>query len=203
MTRKKEKALPGSSNGKESACNSGDPGSIPGSGRSPGEGHGNLFQCSFLENSTEEPGKLQSMGSQSARHDWVTNTHTHSLLQSPFLCCCCSITTSCLTLCDPRDCAGQAPLSSTVYQIVLKFMSFESVMLTSLSSAAPFSFCLQSFPASGPSPMSPLFTSGGQSIGASVSAIILPGNIQGWFPLGLTGLIFLQSKGLSRVSSFL
>ena len=79
MTRKKEKALPGSSNGKESACNSGDPGSIPGSGRSPGEGHGNLFQCSFLENSTEEPGKLQSMGSQSARHYWVTNTHTFTV----------------------------------------------------------------------------------------------------------------------------
>ena len=92
--------------------------------------------------------------------EWLT--HTHSLLQSPFLCCCCSITMSCLTLCDPRDCAGQAPLSSTVYRIVFKFMSFASVMLTSLSSAAPFSFCLQSFPTSGPSPMSPLFTSGGQ-----------------------------------------
>ena len=59
--------------------------------------------------------------------------------------------------------------------------------------------CLQSFPASGSFPMSRLFTSGGQRIGASAS--ILPINIQGWFPLELTGLISLQSKGLSRVFS--
>ena len=65
------------------------------------------------------------------------------------------------------------------------------------SSVIPFSSCLQSFPASGCFPMSWLFTSGGQSIGTSAS--ILPVNIQGWSPLGLTGLISLQSKGLSRV----
>ena len=68
------------------------------------------------------------------------------------------------------------------------------------SSAALFS-CLQSFPASGYSLMSRLFTtSGGQNIGASASASVLPMNIQGWFPLGLSGLIFLLFKGLSRVS---
>ena len=67
------------------------------------------------------------------------------------------------------------------------------------SSAVPFSSCLQSFPASGSFPMSQLFASGGQSIGASASALVLPMNIQDWFPLGLTGLISLQSKGLSRV----
>ena len=66
-------------------------------------------------------------------------------------------------------------------------------------SAAPFSFCLQSFPASGSFPVSQLFASGGLGIGASVS--VLPVNVQGWFPLGLTGLISLQSKGLSRVFS--
>ena len=57
----------------------------------------------------------------------------------------------------------------------------------------------QSSPASGSFPMSQLFTSGGQSIGVSASALVLPMNIQDWFPLGLTGWIFLQSKGFSRV----
>ena len=67
------------------------------------------------------------------------------------------------------------------------------------SSVAPFSSCPQSFPVSGSFPMSQLFTSGGQRIGASAS--VFPMNIQGWFPLGLTGLISLQSKGLWRVFS--
>ena len=80
-------------------------------------------------------------------------------------------------------------------------MSIESVMLSMSSSAALFSTCPQSFPASGSFPMSQLFASGGQSIGISASAPILPMNIQDWFPLGLTGLISLQSKGLSRVFS--
>ena len=65
----------------------------------------------------------------------------------------------------------------------------------------PFSSQLQSFPASGSFPMSQFFISGGQSIGASPSASVLPMNIQGWFPLGLTAWISLQSKGLSRVFS--
>ena len=69
------------------------------------------------------------------------------------------------------------------------------------SSAALFSFCLQSIPAPGSFPVSRLFTSGGQSIGASASASVLATNIKGWFPLGLTGLISLLSKGLSRVFS--
>ena len=66
------------------------------------------------------------------------------------------------------------------------------------SSLVPFSSCLQSFPASGSFSMSQLFASGGQNIGASASASVLPMNSQGWFPLGWAGLI-LQSKGLSRV----
>ena len=69
------------------------------------------------------------------------------------------------------------------------------------SSIVPFSFCLQSFPASGSFPMSQLFALGGQSIGASASASVLPVNIQDWFPLGLTALI-LKSKGLSRIFSW-
>ena len=69
------------------------------------------------------------------------------------------------------------------------------------SSVTPFSSCLQSFPASGSFPMSQFFASGGQSIGVSASASVLPVNSQSWFPLGLTGLIALLSKRLSRVFS--
>ena len=69
------------------------------------------------------------------------------------------------------------------------------------SSVVPFSSCLQSFPASGSSPMSQFFTSDGRSIGVSASASILPMNILDWSPLGWTGWISLQSKGLSRVFS--
>ena len=66
------------------------------------------------------------------------------------------------------------------------------------SSVIPL-FCLQSFPASASFPVSQFFASHGQSTGASASTSVLPMNIQDWFPLGLTGLISLQSKGLSRV----
>ena len=67
------------------------------------------------------------------------------------------------------------------------------------SSVVPFTFCLQSFPASGSFLMSQVFASSGQRIGASTS--ILPMNIQDWFPLGLTGLISLESKGLPKEAS--
>ena len=72
---------------------------------------------------------------------------------------------------------------------------------TILSSVVPFSSGLQSFPASGSFPVSQFITSGGQSIGVSASAPVLPVNIQDWFPLGWTGWISLLSKGLSRVFS--
>ena len=69
------------------------------------------------------------------------------------------------------------------------------------SSVTPFSSCLQSSPASGSFPMIQLFTSSGQSIGVSASVSLLPMTVQRWFPLGLTRLISLQSKGLSRIFS--
>ena len=72
---------------------------------------------------------------------------------------------------------------------------------TMSSSVIPFFSCLQSLPASESFPVTQFLTSGGQSIGASASASVLPKNIQEWFPLELTSLIFLQSKGLSRVFS--
>ena len=71
----------------------------------------------------------------------------------------------------------------------------------SSSSVTPFSSCLRSFPASGSFPVSWLFISGGPSVGVSASASVLAVNIQDWFPLGWTGLVSLQSKGLSRVFS--
>ena len=88
------------------------------------------------------------------------------------------------------------PLSPRVYSDSCPFSCW--CYLTISSSTTPFSFCLQSFPASGSFPVSGLFTSDGQSIRSSASAIVLPVNIQGWFPFRSTGLI-LQSKGLSRV----
>ena len=88
----------------------------------------------------------------------------------------------------------QASLSFTVSRSLLKLMSIESMMPSNnLILCAPFSSCPWSFQASGSFPVSQLFSSGGQSIRASSSASVLPMNIQGWFPLGLTGFISLQS----------
>ena len=96
--------------------------------------------------------------------------------------------------------AHQISWSLTVSQSLLKLMFIESVMPSNISSSVIlFSSCPQSFLVSGSFPMNGLFPSGGQSIGASAS--VLPMNIQGWFPLRLTGLISLLSKGLSRVFS--
>ena len=84
----------------------------------------------------------------------------------------------------PGDCSNSCPLSRWCHPTI--------------SSSVPFSSCLQSFPALGFSPVNQFFESG---VGISASASVLPINIQDWFPLGLTGLISLQSKGLSRVFS--
>ena len=101
----------------------------------------------------------------------------------------------------PWTAACQASLSFTLSLGLLKLMFFESVMPCTISSSIAFSSFSQSFPASGSFPMSQLFTLGGQIIGASASASVFPLNIQGWFPLWLTDLISLLSKGLSWVFS--
>ena len=102
----------------------------------------------------------------------------------------------------PRTAAHQAFLFITNSQSLLKLMSIESLMPSNhLTLCRPFLLLPSIFPGFRVFPVSWLFTSGVQSIGASASASVLPLNIQGWFPLGLTGLIFLQSKGLSRVFS--
>ena len=107
-----------------------------------------------------------------------------------------------LTLCDPMTqhvrppclsptpgaCSNSCPLSRWWHPTIS-------------SSVVPFSSCLQSFPASVSFQMNQIFASSGQSIAVSASSSILPLNIQNWFPLGLNGLISLQSKGLSRVFS--
>ena len=115
-------------------------------------------------------------------------------------CCCYLVSKSCLTLKShglqharllypspsPRVCPSSCPLNWWCHPSIS-------------SSVALFSSCLQSFPASGSFPMSQFFTNCGQSSEASASASVLPMNIQGWFPLGLTDLISLLSNGLSRV----
>ena len=102
----------------------------------------------------------------------------------------------------PWTTAHQASLSITSSQSLPKLMSIESVMPSSISSSVvPFSSCPQSIPASETFPMSQLFPWGGQSIGVSALASVLPMNTQDWSPLGWTGWISLQSKGLSGVFS--
>ena len=110
---------------------------------------------------------------------------------------------SSVVLCDPMDCSTPGFL---VHHQLLQLAqaqcpSSQWCHSTISSSVTPFFSCLRSFPASGSFPVSQFFTSGGQRIGASASALVLPMNIQDWFPLGWTGLISLQSKGLSRVFS--
>ena len=102
---------------------------------------------------------------------------------------------------SPWTAACQASLSFTISWSLLKFMSSQWCHPTISSSVALFSSCPQSFPASRSFPVSWLFALSGQSIGASATVSVLPMNIQGWFPLGLTNLISLLSKRLSRVFS--
>ena len=103
----------------------------------------------------------------------------------------------------PWTAAHQASLSFTNSQSLLKLMSTELVMLSSPSHPLPpsFPFAINLSQHQGFSPMRWLFVSGGQRIEALASASVFPMSIQGWFPLGLTGLISLLSKGPSRVCS--
>ena len=114
-----------------------------------------------------------------------------------------SVAQSCPTLCDPMGlqharppCPSPTP-GAYSNSCPLSWWCHPTIS----SSVVPFSSHLQSFPASGSFQISQLFASGGQSIGVSASTSVLPMNIQDWFPLGWTGWISLQSKGLSRVFS--
>ena len=113
-----------------------------------------------------------------------------------------SVAQSCLTLCDPMK---RSMPGLTVHQTPRVYPNSCPLSRwcrpTISSSVIPFSSCPQSFPASGSFQISQLFVSGGQSTGVSSSESVLPMNIQDWSPLGWTGWISLQSKGLWRVFS--
>ena len=113
------------------------------------------------------------------------------------------VTQSCPALCDPHGLQHlRLPCPSPTPGVYLNSCPLSRWCHPAISSSVvPFSSCPQSFPASGSFPMSQYFTSGGQSIGTLALASVLPMNIQDSFPLGLTKLISLQSKGLQRVFS--
>ena len=188
-------------------------------GRSLGKGNDYPLSYSFLENPwTEKPARLQSTGSQRVGHDWAisillslslweevgtdqrpgvlegaTGDTEVSSVQS----------LSCVWLfATPWIAARQTSLSITNSWSSLKLIPSSWWCHPAISSSViPFSSCPQSLPGSGSFPMTQLFACGGQSIGVSASASVLPMNIQAWYPLGWTGWISLKSKGLSRVFS--
>ena len=133
---------------------------------------------------------------------WIINYWTTKEVPLHEHCCYFSVAQSCPTLCSPMDCS--TPGFPVLYHLPELAQTHVHWVVgwchpTISSSGIPFPSCLQSFPASESFLMSQLFALDGQSIGASASASILPMNIQGWSPLGLTVLISLQSQGLSRV----
>ena len=130
----------------------------------------------------------------------VASLRSPSSCKNTGLCRSCSVTKSCLTLWPHGLQHARFPCASPSSGICSNSCSLSQwCHPTILSSVVPFFSFLWSFSASGSFPMSQLFASGGQSIGASVS--FRPMNVPSWFPLGLTGLISLLSKGLSRVFS--
>ena len=153
-------------------CNAGYLGLIPGLGRSPGEGKGYLLQYSGLEHSID-----CTVQSVQFSHSVMSNSLWSHGLQHARLPC------PSPTL---KACSNSCPSSTWCHPNIS-------------SSVIPFSSCLQSCPASGSSPMSQFFPWGGQSTGVSASASVLPMNTQDWSPLGWTGWISLQSKGLKRL----
>ena len=113
-----------------------------------------------------------------------------------------SVAQSCPTLCDPMNRSTPGlPVHHQLPKLAQAHVHRVGDATQPHPLLSPSPSCFQSFPESGSFPVSQFFTSGGWSIGASTSASVLPMNIQDWFPLGLTGLISLQSKGLSRVFS--
>ena len=151
-----------------------------------------------------DPGGLPSLGSHRVGHDWSDLAAAAAAAKAHLLTshCYCSVAHvfdsfrphrlqhvrfPCPSP-SPGACSNSCPLSQWCHTTIS-------------SSVDPFSSCPQSFPASGFFPVSQLLASGGQSTGVSASASVFPLNIQDWFPLGLTGLIFLQSRELPRVFS--
>ena len=113
----------------------------------------------------------------------------------------CSVTKLCPTLCNPMSCSTPDCCLSLSPRVWWNSCSLSWWCYPTISSAALFSVCLQSFPVSESFPVSWLFASSNQSVGVSASTSILSMSIQGWFPLELTGLISLLLRGLARVFS--
>ena len=148
---------------------------------------------------TGEPGWLLSMGLYRVGHDWTdlaAAAYVYNYISSvQSLSCVWLFVTpwtaahqAFLSITNSWDCSNSCPLSQWCHRTIS-------------SPVVPFSSCLRSFSASGSFPVSQVFPSDGQNIRTSASALVLPMNIQDWFPLGFTGRISLQSKGLSQVFS--
>ena len=113
--------------------------------------------------------------------------------------CCCSVAQLCLTLCDPMDRSiPDFPLLYYLPEFAQTHVRWVGDAIQPFHPLSSPSLLPSVFPITWSFPVSQLFGSGGQSTGASASASVLPMNLQGWFPLGLTGLISMQPKGLSR-----
>ena len=153
------------------------------------------------------PGEFHCQRSQAGYSPWTRKSQTRLSDQITtmykikayvcVMCICCSVAQSCPRLCDLMDC------NRPDFPVLHYLPEFSQTHVhwchpTMATWAVSFSSCPQSFPAWRPFPVNQLFTSGGQSVGTSASASVLPMNIQGWFPLGLTDLILL-SKGLSSI----
>ena len=162
-----------------------DMGTFPMLGRSPGGGHGNSLQYSCLENPMDTGAWwLQRVG-----HNWSNST-------------CATLLFTCSVMSDSRRPHGlqhaRLPCPSPSPGVSSTHVHWVDDASNHLVLYRPLPPCFLFFPAMGFFPVSQLFKSGGQRIGASASASVLPVNIQGWFPLRLTGLISLLSKGLSK-----
>ena len=177
---------------KESACNAGDPGLIPGSGRSPEEGNGNPLQYSYLENPRQR--SLAGYSSRVTRlgHDLATKFSSAQF--SP------SVMSDSLRPHESQH--ARPPCPSPTPRVHSDSHPLSQWCHTDISSSMVlFSSCPQSLLASESFPRSQLFAWGGQSTGVSALASFFPKNTQGWCPSEWTGWISLQSKGLSRVFS--
>ena len=196
--------------GKESACNAGNLGSIPGLGRSPREGKGYQLQYSGLENSMDciayGVAKSQTWLSDFNSNvniiccTWKLTRGICLILNWYKICCCYSVTKSCLTLCNSMNCNMPCFLCFTISWSLPKFMSIVLKMPSNHHSLCHPLLFLPSI-----SHRISLFQWVHLCIKwskywSSVSASVLPMNIQNWFPLKLPGLISLQSKGLSESS---
>ena len=165
-----------------------------------GEGEGGLACCDYSWG-RKESDTTEQLNWTELWLLWIINASIQVSVWVIAFNCGSSVTKPCLTPCDPMNCSMLGfPVLHYVWVCHTPVHWVSDAIQPSHSLCSPFS-CLQSFPPSGSFPMSQFFPSGGQSFGASASASVLPMNIQDWFPVGLTDVISLLSKGFSRVFS--